>query len=226
MGRATKWLSFAAISLPLLPAYVLAESCDIWETFDGGFQETWQLSDPDAVRAIDDVLRVQFSGPSTRDEHAVLDRCVFGNMTLQVRLRDLNSTRAKIIEFGRHGDFAGYGVNFRSDPYNDAVLAYGENDQAEILEIVPYAHSSGQWLQVELRVSEALIEVDVDGISLISFDASAGAAVEGWLSLGGNAGGDGEAYMEFDDLIISSTDAVGDGLESWGAVKGRFGSQD
>jgi len=223
-----RWLFWTKRAL--LPSLLLAmacaahgESCDVHETFDGGFHEVWQLTDPTAVGVVGDVLKVQFTGASNRDEHAVLDRCVFGDMTLQLRLRDLDETRGKVVEFARRDDFEGYGVNFRSAPFNDAVLAYGANDQpATILAVASVPHLSGQWLQVELRVVGQQIEVDVDGVNVIAFDATGFPQARGWLSLGGNAGGTQSAHMEFDDLSISSMDAIGTLVSSWGSLKGRY----
>lgn len=201
--------------------------CSLTETFTGGLEHEWELTNPEAVRVEADILRLQFWGAPDRDEHAVLSACTYGDLFLQVDLRDLNGSRGKVIEFGRHGHFAGYGINFRSAPYNDMVLAYGETyETTSILAIVPYAHATGQWLHVEIWVQESMITVKVDGNLLLQQSVAGLLPVEGWISLGGNAGGDGYADMEFDNFSVSSTDAVGTPASSWGMLKAEFGAAD
>jgi hypothetical protein len=90
------------LALCFLPNSSEAQSCSASETFDGGFDEVWQISDPTAVRAEGDVLVIEFTGPGNRDEYAVLDACVYTSLAIHVDMRDLNDTHGKTVGFLRN----------------------------------------------------------------------------------------------------------------------------
>ena len=200
--------------------------CDFSESFDQGTDHAWEFTDPTAVAVQDDVLEIQFTGPPNHSEWAILEACSYTDLYIHVRMRDLNGSGNKIVRFrnfGSGGEINGYGVNVRSSPFNDVVLAKKLYGPTQILAAayLPFTHETDQWVRVDIFVSGATVNVHVNGGSLIQFTDPTPIA-SGWVGLTVHAGNSGIAHAQFDDFQIGSYGAVATVPRSWSTLKSQF----
>ena len=217
-----RFVPWAFLLLILAPTFALAQ-CTLSESFDGGFDASWTLTDPNLVTIQQDVLDVDFAGPVEEFHGATLSPCVYTDLRVSLRLRDLDFTRGKAIAVRANEFFEGYTVNLRSAPFNDVVLGKGDFSAVpEILGIAFLPHNTGDWVDLMIEAIGPTIQVYANSALVISY-TDPEPDLSGWVFLGINAGGTGTGHAQYDDFWIAELeDAVPTESHSWGAMKGRF----
>ena len=215
------------LSLLALPIAATAQ-CNLAENFDGGFYHPWVVTDPTFAFVENDAFKVAFQSSDSNEYHgAVLDPCVYTDLMVSVRMRDLESTVGKAVAFRNNGMFIGYNVNLRSSPWNDVVLGKGSFSPASILDQAYFPHSTEEWVDVQVEAVGAQIRVWVNGNMVIDY-TDPNPILSGWTFLGINGGGGAgpagfNALAEFDDFcVLGLGTAVPNEAVSVSALKARF----
>lgn len=223
--KSATWRCLLALSL--FPATAGAQ-CSLADTFDGGFHQPWVVTDPAFAYVQDDAFRVAFQSPSSDEYHgAVLDPCVYNDLVVTVRMRDLDKTVGKAIAIRNNGIFIGYNLNLRSDPWNDVVLGKGSFSPAAILAQAYFPHSSEEWVDVKIVAIGPQISVWVNGALMIDY-TDPQPILTGWTFLGINGGGGTgtgafNALAEFEDFSVMDLGAaVPNEIVTWSALKNRY----
>ena len=199
------------------------QDCNLADSFNGGFQQVWLLSDSEVVSVVNDVLRIQFDDwNSERSEEAMLDACLYSDLAIHVDVRDLNGTRGKEIGIRINGsNHYGYGINLRSDPLNDILIAKGGIANRAIVAAATYPHETGTWHHLDIMASGPTIIVDVDGLNVLQF-TDPDPILNGWVELRANPGATYSAAAEFDNFSIEGYAAVDVTPATWGSVKALY----
>jgi hypothetical protein len=196
--------------------------CAIDESFDTGIDEAWRVTDPVAVQSVDDVLRVQFTGPDYQVEYATATDCIYADFSLEADVRDRDGTGSAWIGIRTQGsDSTGYSINLRSSA-QDVVLAKGPiGFRSTWIASAHIEHQTDRWRRVRIDAAGPRIQVYVDDVLYIDA-VDTDPLLSGWIDLGVNAGGDWIAFAEFDNIRVEPMAAVSHSARSLGSVKAIY----
>ncbi len=113
-----------------------------------------------------------------------------------------NRTVNKVLVFRFQKSSYGYGIDFRTAPYNDVVLVKANSNNGRIVASSPYNNANGIWYTMTIIIIENDIRVMVNGTEVIHYIDFENSFTTGGIGLGADLEPEPGSKVYFDNVFV------------------------